>query len=143
MCRIVRSAVMVDVAIREWEDWLWSLSFFIFLSCPSVRLPDLEWYEESEETHAPQIELLETTSAQEHPNPSETFCPRDCLVPVVFPGPVSQEDCCRFTCELLKHIMYQRQQLPLPYEHLKHFFRKPSKVGTGFGRKLVGRLCVC
>lgn len=143
MCRIVRSAVMVDVAIREWEDWLWSLSFFIFLSCPSVRLPDLEWYEESEETHAPQIELLETTSAQEHPNPSETFCPRDCLVPVVFPGPVSQEDCCRFTCELLKHIMYQRQQLPLPYEHLKHFFRKPSQVGTGFGRKLVGRLCVC
>nr|KAF6506111.1 hypothetical protein HJG63_007941 [Rousettus aegyptiacus] len=100
-------------------------------------VPDLEWYEESEETHAPQIELLETTSAQEHPNPSETFCPRDCLVPVVFPGPVSQEDCCRFTCELLKHIMYQRQQLPLPYEHLKHFFRKPSQVQIKEETRLV------
>ncbi|XP_022359545.1 MAD2L1-binding protein isoform X1 [Enhydra lutris kenyoni] len=93
--------------------------------CPAA-VPDLEWYEKSEETHAPQIELLETTSTQEPPNPSEPFCPRDCMVPVVFPGPVSQEGCCRFTCELLKHIMYQRQQLPLPYEQLKHFYRKPS-----------------
>lgn len=109
-----------------------AFKFFIFLSCPSVHLLDLEWYEKSEETHAPQIELLETTSAPQPPNPSEPFCPRDCMVPVVFPGPVSQEGCCRFTCELLKHIMYQRQQLPLPYEQLKHFYRKPSpQVGTG------------
>lgn len=99
----------------------------------------LEWCEKSEETHDPQIELLETTSAQEPPNPSEPLRPRDCMVPVVFPGPVSQEGCCRFTCELLKHIMYQRQQLPLPYEQLKHFYRKPSPQ-VGFGRKLVGRL---
>ncbi|KAM9666990.1 MAD2L1-binding protein [Trichechus inunguis] len=89
-------------------------------------VPDLEWFEKAEETHVPQIELLETTSAQGPLNPSEHFCPRDCMVPVVFPGPVSQEGCCRFTCELLKHIMYQRQQLPLPYEQLKHFYRKPS-----------------
>ncbi|KAL2791902.1 MAD2L1-binding protein isoform 2 [Daubentonia madagascariensis] len=93
-----------------------------------AAVPDLEWYEKSEETHAPQIELLETTSTQEPPNPSEPFCPRDCMVPVVFPGPVSQEGCCRFTCELLKHIMYQRQQLPLPYEQLKHFYRKPLQA---------------
>lgn len=116
--------------------------FLIFLSCPSFHLPDLEWYEKSEETHASQIELLETSSTQESLNPSEPFCPRDCMVPVVFPGPVSQEGCCQFTCELLKHIMYQRQQLPLPYEQLKNFYRKPSpQVGTGFGSKLVGRLC--
>lgn len=86
---------------------------------------DLEWCEKSEETQDPQIELLETTSTQEPSNPLEPFRPRDCMVPVVFPGPVSQEGCCRFTCELLKHIMYQRQQLPLPYEQLKHFYRKP------------------
>ncbi|XP_055119977.1 MAD2L1-binding protein [Symphalangus syndactylus] len=91
-----------------------------------AAVPDLEWYEKSEETHASQIELLETGSTQEPLNPSESFCPRDCMVPVVFPGPVSQEGCCQFTCELLKHIMYQRQQLPLPYEQLKHFYRKPS-----------------
>uniref|UniRef100_A0A2I3SSZ6 MAD2L1 binding protein n=1 Tax=Pan troglodytes TaxID=9598 RepID=A0A2I3SSZ6_PANTR len=84
------------------------------------------WFEKSEETHASQIELLETSSMQEPLNASEAFCPRDCMVPVVFPGPVSQEGCCQFTCELLKHIMYQRQQLPLPYEQLKHFYRKPS-----------------
>lgn len=114
-----------------------TLAFKFFVSRLSAHLLDLEWYEKSEETHAPQIELLETTSTQEPPKPSEPFCPRDCLVPVVFPGPVSQEGCCRFTCELLKHIMYQRQQLPLPYEQLKHFYRKPSpQVGTGIGRKL-------
>lgn len=86
---------------------------------------DLDWYEKSEEA---QIEVVETASAPKPPHPSEPFCARDCLVPVVFPGPVSQEGCCRFTCELLKHIMYQRQQLPLPYEQLKHFYRKPSQV---------------
>lgn len=101
----------------------------------------MEWYEESEETHAPQIELLETTTAQELPSRPEAFCPRDGLVPVVFPGPVNQEGCCQFTCELLKHVMYQRQQLPLPYEQLKHFYRKSSpQVGTGCPRRMVGRL---
>ncbi|MBW01972.1 MAD2L1-binding protein, partial [Eschrichtius robustus] len=92
----------------------------------TAAVSDLEWCEKSEETHDPQIEV-ETTSAQEPPNPSERLRPRDCVVPVVFPGPVSQEGCCRFTCELLKHIMYQRQQLPLPYEQLKHFYRKPPQ----------------
>ncbi|XP_077018021.1 MAD2L1-binding protein [Tamandua tetradactyla] len=89
---------------------------------------DLELFENSEETHAPKTKLLKTTSAQGPPNPSESFCSRVCMVPVVFPGPVSQEGCCRFTCEFLKHIMYQRQQLPLPYEQLKHFYRKPPQA---------------
>ncbi|XP_004846540.1 MAD2L1-binding protein [Heterocephalus glaber] len=102
---------------------------------PPATVPDLKWYEKSEEAPDPQIDLLETHSAQEPPNPSELFCPRDCLVPVVFPGPVSQEGCCRFTCELLKHIMYQRQQLPLPYEQLKHFYRKTSPQAEDTARK--------
>lgn len=101
----------------------------------SAAVPDLEWYEESEETHAPQIELLDTTTAQEPPSRSDSFCPRDCLVPVVFPGPVSREGCCQFTCELLKHVMYQRQQLPLPYEQLKHFYRKPSPQAEDMVKK--------
>ncbi|XP_042330051.1 MAD2L1-binding protein [Sceloporus undulatus] len=42
-------------------------------------------------------------------------------VSVVFPGSVTQEGCFRFTCELLKHVLYQRQQLPLPYEQLAFF----------------------
>lgn len=111
-----------------------SLLFFIPL-CP---LPDPEWCEKSEETCAPKL-LENDSSAQEPPNPLEPFGPRDCLVPVVFPGPVSQEGCCRFTCELLKHILYQRQQFPLPYEQLKLFYRKPSpQVGAGLEGKLVG-----
>ncbi|XP_056410590.1 MAD2L1-binding protein [Hyla sarda] len=40
---------------------------------------------------------------------------------VVFPGLVTRESCCRFTCELLKHILHQRHQLPLPYEQLLLF----------------------
>ncbi|XP_066479254.1 MAD2L1-binding protein [Tiliqua scincoides] len=39
-------------------------------------------------------------------------------VSVAFPGSVTREGCFRFTCELLKHVLYQRQQLPLPYEQL-------------------------
>ncbi|KAL7987473.1 hypothetical protein Chor_006392 [Crotalus horridus] len=42
---------------------------------------------------------------------------------VVFPGSVTREGCFRFTCELLKHVLYQRQQLPLPYEQLSCFYR--------------------
>lgn len=93
-----------------------------------IAVPDMEWYEKPEETQAPQIDVLEATSVQESVNPSEPRRPRDCMVPVVLPGPVSQEGCCRFTCELLKHIMYQRQQLPLPYEQLKHFYRRPPQA---------------
>uniref|UniRef100_A0A8D2JAE8 MAD2L1 binding protein n=1 Tax=Varanus komodoensis TaxID=61221 RepID=A0A8D2JAE8_VARKO len=45
-------------------------------------------------------------------------------VSVVFPGSVTREGCFRFTCELLKHVLYQRQQLPLPYEQLAIFHRR-------------------
>ncbi|XP_006860562.1 PREDICTED: MAD2L1-binding protein [Chrysochloris asiatica] len=101
----------------------------------SDAVTDLEWYEKVEETPTAQLELLETTSAHGPLHPSEHFCPRNCMVPVVFPGPVSQEGCCRFTCELLKHVMYQRQQLPLPYEQIKHFYRKPSPQAEDMVRK--------
>lgn len=97
-------------------------------------VPDPERCEKSEETHAPKL-LENAASAQEHPSPLEPFSPRDCLVPVVFPGPVSQEGCCRFTCELLKHILYQRQQFPLPYEQLKLFYRKPPPQAEDMMKK--------
>ncbi|NWH60511.1 MD2BP protein, partial [Geococcyx californianus] len=47
-------------------------------------------------------------------------------VSVVFAGAVSRESGCRFACELLKHILYQRQQLPLPYEQLVYFWRQEA-----------------
>nr|KAF6457351.1 hypothetical protein HJG63_012868 [Rousettus aegyptiacus] len=70
---------------------------------------------------SPYIELLETTSAQEHPKSSEPLCSRDYLVPVLFHKPVSQESYCLSTCKLPKGIMYQQ-----PSEHLWHFSQKPS-----------------
>lgn len=45
-------------------------------------------------------------------------------VSVAFPGPVTQQGCCHFACELLKHVLYQRHQLPLPYEQLAYFCRR-------------------
>ncbi|XP_030303939.1 MAD2L1-binding protein [Calypte anna] len=50
-------------------------------------------------------------------------------VSVVFPGTVTRESCCRFVCELLKHILHQRHQLPLPYEQLAFFCRRPPQDG--------------
>ncbi|KAM6128230.1 MAD2L1-binding protein-like [Pterocles gutturalis] len=50
-------------------------------------------------------------------------------VSVVFPGAVSRESCCRFACELLKHVLHQRHQLPLPYEQLACFCRRAARDG--------------
>ncbi|XP_057704191.1 MAD2L1-binding protein [Corythoichthys intestinalis] len=40
------------------------------------------------------------------------------IVSVVFPGIVTQEGCCRFVSEILKCVLYQRQQLPMTYDQL-------------------------
>ncbi|XP_053919281.1 MAD2L1-binding protein-like isoform X2 [Cuculus canorus] len=45
-------------------------------------------------------------------------------VRVSFPGAVSRESGYRFARDLLKHVLYQRQQLPLPYEQLGCFCRR-------------------
>ncbi|KAL8186005.1 UNVERIFIED_CONTAM: hypothetical protein K2H54_061385 [Gekko kuhli] len=46
------------------------------------------------------------------------------LVSVAFPGLVTHKGCFYFICEFLNHVLYQRQQLPLPYEQLIHFFQR-------------------
>ncbi|KAI1886360.1 hypothetical protein AGOR_G00213220 [Albula goreensis] len=45
-------------------------------------------------------------------------------VSVVFPGTVTQDGCCRFVCEILKCVLYQRQQLPMTYDQLVHFQKR-------------------
>ncbi|XP_056148243.1 MAD2L1-binding protein [Lampris incognitus] len=45
-------------------------------------------------------------------------------VDVVFPGAVTQDGCCRFVSEILKCVLYQRQQLPMTYDQLVHFQKK-------------------
>ncbi|XP_015229153.1 PREDICTED: MAD2L1-binding protein [Cyprinodon variegatus] len=45
-------------------------------------------------------------------------------VSVVFPGTVTQDGCYRFVCEILKCILYQRQQLPMTYDQLVYSQKK-------------------
>ncbi|XP_067420810.1 MAD2L1-binding protein [Emydura macquarii macquarii] len=61
-------------------------------------------------------------AAAAFPSPQGPGCR---LVSVVFPGPVTRQGCCHFACELLKHVLYQRHQLPLPYEQLAYFYTRP------------------
>nr|XP_055025946.1 MAD2L1-binding protein [Misgurnus anguillicaudatus] len=51
------------------------------------------------------------------------------LVSVVFPGRITQDGCCRFVCELLKCVLYQRQQLPMTYDQLV-FLQKQQHNAT-------------
>ncbi|XP_051881418.1 MAD2L1-binding protein [Pristis pectinata] len=48
-------------------------------------------------------------------------------LPVLFPGQVTRKSCCRLVCELLKHVLYQRQQLPLPYDQLAFFTKRECR----------------
>ncbi|KAM9477852.1 MAD2L1-binding protein [Clarias gariepinus] len=50
-------------------------------------------------------------------------------VDVLFPGSVTQDGCCRFVCELLKCVLYQRQQLPMTYDQMV-FFQKQQLANT-------------
>lgn len=45
-------------------------------------------------------------------------------VNVNFPGSVTQDGCCRFVGEILKCVLYQRQQLPMTYDQLVYSQKK-------------------
>lgn len=45
-------------------------------------------------------------------------------VNVVFPGAVTQDGCYRFVSEILKCILFQRQQLPMTYDQLVYSQKK-------------------
>ncbi|XP_028903324.1 MAD2L1-binding protein [Ornithorhynchus anatinus] len=91
--------------------------------------------EEEERLSSPRMKPPRAPSAKESERTVDHPGPGDSVVPVVFPGPVGRGGCCRFVCELLKHIMYQRQQLPLPYEQLALFYRKPSPQAEDVARR--------
>ncbi|XP_066535521.1 MAD2L1-binding protein [Hoplias malabaricus] len=50
-------------------------------------------------------------------------------VDVVFPGSVTLDGCCRFVCELLKCVLYQRQQLPMTYDQMVFFQKQQHTSG--------------
>ncbi|KAJ8250825.1 hypothetical protein COCON_G00227470 [Conger conger] len=60
----------------------------------------------------------------------------DGCVAVVFPGSITQDACCKFVCEILKCVLYLRQQLPMTYDQLVYFQKKQQ--ATGPGEEVVG-----
>ncbi|XP_066404001.1 MAD2L1-binding protein [Molothrus aeneus] len=66
-------------------------------------------------------------------------------VAVAFPGAVCRGSGYRFACELLKHVLHQRNQLPLPYEQLAYFCRRAAQGGDGIEKPhslgLASRKC--
>ncbi|TSN48513.1 MAD2L1-binding protein [Bagarius yarrelli] len=61
-------------------------------------------------------------------------------VDVVFSGCVTQDGCCRFVCELLKLILYQRQQLPMTYDQMVSFHKQQlanTQLEEGAVRKSI------
>nr|XP_057914712.1 MAD2L1-binding protein [Doryrhamphus excisus] len=64
------------------------------------------------------------TSNHQHCKTSESNAEEDGCVNVVFPGSVTQEGCCRFVSEVLKCVLYQRQQLPMTFDQLVYSQRK-------------------
>eukprot|EP00062_Callorhinchus_milii_P013108 gi/632961085/ref/XP_007896557.1/ PREDICTED: MAD2L1-binding protein [Callorhinchus milii] len=65
---------------------------------------------------------------------AEPVCPgkrSEAEVSVLFAGPVSRDGCCRLVCEIVKHVLYQRQQMPLPYEQLPFFTRRANEAVDG------------
>lgn len=63
-------------------------------------------------------------------------------VDVVFPGSVMQDGCCRFVCDLLKCILYQRQQLPMTYDQMV-FFQKQQYSSIQVRNKLLWKKSTC
>lgn len=57
-------------------------------------------------------------------------------VAVAFSRAVCRGSGYRFACELLKHVLHQRNQLPLPYEQLAYFCRRAAQV-RGEGRGVI------
>ncbi|KAF5904538.1 serine/threonine-protein kinase Nek4 [Clarias magur] len=52
---------------------------------------------------------------------TESRSPQDGSLNVVFAGTVMHYACYEFVCELLKCVLYQRQQLPMPYDEMVVF----------------------
>ncbi|XP_033835189.2 MAD2L1-binding protein isoform X2 [Periophthalmus magnuspinnatus] len=52
-------------------------------------------------------------------------------VNVVFPGTVTQDGCCRFVSDILKCVLFQRQQLPMTYDQLVYSQKKQQASMQG------------
>lgn len=103
---------------RSWASrWAATHDVYLLSSLAADPLKPAETSLELREAATVSVTVALTTQPAA-PAPGAAFS-----LSVVFPGSVTREGCFRFTCELLKHVLYQRQQLPLPYEQLSCFYR--------------------
>ncbi|XP_028676535.1 MAD2L1-binding protein [Erpetoichthys calabaricus] len=79
------------------------------------------------ETQADPENLKSSTSPSLLSSPTSRDFDEPC-VSVEFSGYVTQEACCKFVCEIFKYILYQRQQLPMPFEQMVFFQKKQQAM---------------
>ncbi|XP_040034490.2 MAD2L1-binding protein [Gasterosteus aculeatus] len=87
---------------------------------------------QEDDTSSPPTSLQDSsvTASKQHCNTESIDCEPmrkaqdEGRVNVVFPGTVTQDGCCRFVSEILKCILYQRQQLPMTYDQLVYSQKK-------------------
>lgn len=93
----------------------------------------LVWTENTQEEDASGHKSLQhsnLTASKQHSNTEDNDAEvmrkvqEEGCVDVVLPGTVTQEGCCRFVSEILKCILYQRQQLPMTYDQLVYSQKK-------------------
>ncbi|XP_043993199.1 MAD2L1-binding protein [Gambusia affinis] len=88
----------------------------------SSELPDIQGKTETEETSGPDVR--KDTNFEEQDAEVVRKAQEEGCVDVVFPGAVTQDGCYRFVSEILKCILYQRQQLPMTYDQLVYSQKK-------------------
>lgn len=116
---------------------MWSLIFLFFCFTDNTQEDD---------TSSPPTRLQDSsvTASKQHCNTESIDCEPmrkaqdEGRVNVVFPGTVTQDGCCRFVSEILKCILYQRQQLPMTYDQLVYSQKKRQASMQVSGKHLRG-----
>ncbi|KAM9727355.1 MAD2L1-binding protein [Menidia menidia] len=95
--------------------------------------PSIAVTEDGIEGEMPGHDPVDTASQQHHDTEERNAevvkrAQEEGCVHVVFPGPVTQDGCYRFVSEILKCILYQRQQLPMTYDQLVYSQKKQASL---------------
>ncbi|KAL4640787.1 MAD2L1-binding protein-like [Arapaima gigas] len=77
------------------------------------------------EVNSPAFQVALTGSEVEDGEIKRKAREKGCVC-VVFPGTVTQDSQYKFVCEIIKCVLYQRQQLPMMYDQLVSYQRKQA-----------------
>lgn len=84
---------------------------------------------QSSRKHCCAIPRVQSVSTEEKDAEVARRAQEEGRVDVIFPGSVTQDGCCRFVSEILKCVLYQRQQLPMTYDQLVYSQKKQQVTG--------------